>query len=56
MKIATTTKVMQELMGIDRPTSGMIFARRIHASPARPAPGGLYEPDGGVRVGGAARP
>ncbi len=34
VKIATTTKVMQELMGIDGPTSGMIFARRIHASPA----------------------
>lgn len=34
VKIATTTKVMQELMGIDRPTSGMIFARRIHTSPA----------------------
>lgn len=34
MKIATTTKVMQELMGIDRPTSGMIFSKRIHTSPA----------------------
>ncbi|HEY4920995.1 MAG TPA: fumarylacetoacetate hydrolase family protein [Xanthobacteraceae bacterium] len=34
-KIATTTKVMQELMGIDHPCGGLIFARRIHASPAR---------------------
>jgi 2-oxo-3-hexenedioate decarboxylase/2-keto-4-pentenoate hydratase len=34
MKIATTTKVMQALMGIDQPTSGMIFARRVHAGPA----------------------
>jgi len=36
-KIATTTKVMQELMGIDHPCGGLIFARRIHASPARVA-------------------
>jgi 2-oxo-3-hexenedioate decarboxylase/2-keto-4-pentenoate hydratase len=35
LKIATTTKVMQELMGIDHPCGGLIFARRIHASPAR---------------------
>jgi 2-oxo-3-hexenedioate decarboxylase/2-keto-4-pentenoate hydratase len=34
-KIATTTKVMQELMGIDHPCGGLIFARRIHSSPAR---------------------
>jgi len=34
LKIAVATKVMQELMGIDRPCGGMIFARRIHASPA----------------------
>src|SRR6202166_1090717 len=33
-KIATTTKVMQELMGIDHPCGGAIFARTIHASPA----------------------
>ncbi len=34
LKIATTTKVMQELMGIDHPCGGQIFARTIHASPA----------------------
>jgi 2-keto-4-pentenoate hydratase len=33
-KIAVTTKVMQELMGIDHPCGGMIFASRIHRSPA----------------------
>lgn len=35
LKIATTTKVMQELMGIDHPCGGMIYASRIHASPAK---------------------
>jgi len=35
LKIATTTKVMQELMGIDHPCGGRIFVRRIHSSPAR---------------------
>jgi 2-keto-4-pentenoate hydratase len=34
LKIATTTKVMQELMGIDHPCGGMIFARTVHRSPA----------------------
>jgi 2-keto-4-pentenoate hydratase len=34
LKIAVTTKVMQELMGIDHPCGGMIFASRIHRSPA----------------------
>src|SRR5579863_4971229 len=33
-KIATTTKVMQELMGIDHPCGGAIFTRTIHTSPA----------------------
>jgi 2-keto-4-pentenoate hydratase len=33
-KIATTTKVMQELMGITHPCGGAIFARTIHYSPA----------------------
>jgi len=33
-KIATTTKVMQQLMGIDHPCGGAIFARTVHASPA----------------------
>ena len=35
VKVATTTKVMQELMGITHPCGGAIFARTIHASPAR---------------------
>lgn len=34
-KIATTTKVMQDLMGIGHPCGGAIFAKTIHASPAR---------------------
>jgi 2-keto-4-pentenoate hydratase len=33
-KIATTTKVMQALMGITHPCGGAIFARTIHPSPA----------------------
>jgi 2-keto-4-pentenoate hydratase len=35
VKVATTTKVMQRLMGITHPCGGAIFARTIHASPAR---------------------
>jgi 2-keto-4-pentenoate hydratase len=34
-KIATSTKVMQQLMGIDHPCGGAIFSRTIHRSPAR---------------------
>ena len=34
LKIATTTRIMQELMGIDHPCGGMIYERRIHHSPA----------------------
>jgi len=34
-KIATTTKVMQQLMGITHPCGGAIFAQTIHESPAR---------------------
>jgi 2-keto-4-pentenoate hydratase len=34
-KIATTTKVMQQLMGINHPCGGAIFSRTIHASPTR---------------------
>ena len=33
-KIAVTTKVMQELMGIDHPCGGTIFSSRVHNSPA----------------------
>jgi 2-keto-4-pentenoate hydratase len=36
-KIAVTTKVMQELMGIDHPCGGTIFSSRVHKSPARVA-------------------
>jgi len=35
VKVATTTKVMQQLMGISHPCGGAIFARTIHRSPAR---------------------
>ncbi len=34
-KIATTTKIMQRLMGISHPCAGAIFARTIHTLPAR---------------------
>jgi 2-keto-4-pentenoate hydratase len=33
-KIATTTKVMQKLMGIDHPCGGAIFSHTVHYSPA----------------------
>lgn len=32
LKIATTTKVMQALMGIDHPCGGMLYQGRIHAT------------------------
>src|SRR5262245_59905386 len=35
VKVATTTKVMQQQMGITHPCGGAIFARTIHPSPAR---------------------
>ena len=35
LKIATTTKVMQQLMGIDHPCGGTIFASTVHKSPAK---------------------
>jgi 2-keto-4-pentenoate hydratase len=34
LKIATTTKVMQALMGIDHPCGGVIYSKRVHTSPA----------------------
>jgi 2-keto-4-pentenoate hydratase len=34
LKIATTTKVMQQLMGIEHPCGGMIFASCVHRAPA----------------------
>ncbi|HML14476.1 MAG TPA: fumarylacetoacetate hydrolase family protein [Xanthobacteraceae bacterium] len=34
LKIATTTKIMQQLMGIDHPCGGTIFAQTVHQSPA----------------------
>lgn len=33
LKIAVTTKIMQELMGIDHPCGGMIYKKRVHTSP-----------------------
>lgn len=33
LKIATTTKVMQALMGINHPCGGMIYSKTIHTSP-----------------------
>ena len=39
VKVATTTKVMQELMGITHPCGGAIFSKTIHTSPARIAKG-----------------
>jgi 2-keto-4-pentenoate hydratase len=35
VKVATTTKVMQQLMGIGHPCAGAIFSKTIHPSPAR---------------------
>jgi len=35
VKVATTTKVMQDLMGITHPCGGAIFSRTIHPSPTR---------------------
>jgi 2-keto-4-pentenoate hydratase len=35
LKIATTTKVMQQLMGIDHPCGGTIFERTVHQSPTK---------------------
>jgi 2-oxo-3-hexenedioate decarboxylase/2-keto-4-pentenoate hydratase len=35
LKIATTTKVMQALMGIDHPCMGTIFTKRIWTAPAQ---------------------
>ena len=35
LKIATTTKVMQALMGIDHPCMGTIFSSRVLTSPAQ---------------------
>jgi 2-keto-4-pentenoate hydratase len=34
LKIATTTRIMQQLMGIDHPCGGLIFERRVFRSPA----------------------
>ncbi len=41
VKVATTTKVMQQLMGIDHPCGGAIFANTIHPTPARIAKAGF---------------
>jgi 2-keto-4-pentenoate hydratase len=34
LKIATTTRIMQQLMGIDHPCGGIIYGRRVHATGA----------------------
>src|SRR5712692_1335291 len=34
LKIATTTKIMQQLMGIDHPCGGLIFERRVFRATA----------------------
>jgi 2-keto-4-pentenoate hydratase len=44
LKIATTTKVMQELLGIDHPCGGMLFEHRIYGSPAKVALGDYVNP------------
>ena len=41
LKIATTTKIMQALMGIDHPCGGMLYESRVHQSPARIAKAGF---------------
>ena len=53
-KIAVTTKVMQELMGIDHPCGGTIFSSRVHKSPARIAKARFRQCARRVRAGGAA--
>ena len=55
LKIATTTKIMQELMGINHPCGGMIFERRIHTAPVHLKLGDfihlMVECELGVRLG-----
>ncbi|MBA2673448.1 MAG: fumarylacetoacetate hydrolase family protein [Ramlibacter sp.] len=41
VKVATTTKVMQQLMGINHPCGAAIFANTIHPTPARIAKAGF---------------
>jgi 2-keto-4-pentenoate hydratase len=63
-KIAITTAVMQELMGMSSPAAGAVFASRLHQSPVRIACADLVnaavECEIGVRLGadlpGGARP
>lgn len=38
-KIALTSKAMQEMIGVDRPLSGAIFAKRVHGTPCKLASG-----------------
>lgn len=55
LKIATTTKVMQALMGIDHPCGGMIYQGRMHSAPAAIALSGfqnlMIECELAVRLG-----
>ena len=55
-KIATTTKIMQELMGIDHPCGGLIFASRIHRAPATIRKADYVNVRDRVRAGRAPRP
>ena len=41
VKVATTTKVMQQLMGITHPCGGAIFSKTIHQTPARVSKAGF---------------
>jgi 2-oxo-3-hexenedioate decarboxylase/2-keto-4-pentenoate hydratase len=54
-KVAITTKVMQELMGINEPCAGAIFRRFLHASPATVAMSDYLHPavecEIGMRLG-----
>ena len=43
LKIATTTKVMQALMGIDHPCMGTIFASRVHHLAGHDRQGRLHQ-------------
>ena len=55
VKVATTTKVMQQLMGITHPCGGAIFARTIHRVAGAHREGGLRQPAGRERDRAQAR-
>lgn len=49
-KVALTSKVMQEFVGYDQPCEGMIFASRVHQSPARINAGDYIHPGGEAEI------